>query len=65
MGMKYRSKTRCSPQLPIITCKSLQEFLYTLEHQGIDQFLIHPDKFTQLFWQGKGEQVILGWKLLV
>jgi hypothetical protein len=36
-----------------------------LEHQGIDQFLIHPGKFTQLFWQGKGEQVILGWKLLV
>ena len=64
MGMEYRCKTCCSPKLWIITCKSFQQLLYTLEHQGIDPFLIHPGEFTQLFWQGKGEQVILGWELL-
>lgn len=65
MGMQYRCKSGHTLQLLVILRKCFQKFLYTEKHQSIDDLLILPGQLAQLFGQGKGDQVILGWKLFV
>ncbi len=65
MGMQYRCKSGLTLQLLVILRKCFQKFLYTEKHQSIDDLLILPGQLAQLFGQGKGDQVILGWKLFV
>jgi hypothetical protein len=59
----------CKPchslQLFVILGKCFQKFLYTLKHQGINQFLIPPGKLSQLSRECKREQIVLGRQLFV
>jgi len=45
-------------QQPIVS-DSLQDILDTGKQQGIDYCLILPGKIPELFWEGKGDQVVL------
>ena len=60
MGMENGGKSSCSTELFIVSGKRLQDILNTGEHQGIDDFLMFPGKIPELFWKGKGNQVVLG-----
>jgi hypothetical protein len=48
----------------VVFGKCLQSILYTGKHQGIDLSLIFPGKVPELFGEGKGDQIILGWQPL-
>ncbi len=60
MGMEYGGKSRCSTELFVVLGKRLQDILDTGKQQGIDCFLVFPGKIPELFWEGKGDQVVLG-----
>ena len=42
--------------------EGFQQILYSLEHQGVDDFLVFPCQISQMLRQGEGDQVVLAWQ---